>query len=315
MRLQKLARFVRRAAPVGAGVLLAALVMRHVWRDEYVWSAPTFYALPLPLHVAGWMVLGLIWWKVNRRLAWMCLAGVIFSAVLWWMNTTKLRGDATAGAGDGPRVLFWNIGHTNKVPAALHELIKQLEPDVIGLAEAENLETGGFAELMKEHPGFRAVQLPQGVACLAKGHFSTPVSDELARRVSVSVCTVVLSRIPGEWRLCMTDLPPMPPLPRTDYLDRIRREAGAGPRTIVMADFNTPLDAAGFDAWREDYYHGFADCAAWSGPLETWACGLPLLAIDHIWMSKDYAPRAAQKAPRWLQDHSWLFVEWAPAAR
>jgi len=309
-----LVRLIRGAAPLLAGLLLAALVLRRLFRDEYPWSAPTFYALPLPLHVAGWLVLVLIWWKMNRRLAWMCVAGVICSALLWWMNTKSLRGEVTADTGDGPRVFFWNIGHVHTVPADLHELITELDPDVIGLAEAENLGPAGFAELVKQHEGFQFVELPDGVACLVKGTLSAPASKTLASRLSVSILNATLTRLPREWRLCLTDIPPWPPLPRTDYLDSIRHEAGHDARTIVLGDFNTPLDAAGFDAWHEDYHHAFADCADWSGPLETWGFGIPVLAIDQIWMSRDYAPRTARKGPRWGQDHSWLFVECGPAA-
>lgn len=371
-----------RLVPCGAALLMLALVMRHLWRDEFIWSAPTFYALPLPLHVAGWLFLCWWWWKPvrirdqrsgngrdwtrwlvpvagysipavlgvmgwyataavgalvitalmvldlkkpppavivsrvpNRRLAWLCAAGVVCSSVLWWMNTARLRGESAAGPGDGPRVLWWNIGHTHKVPAALHELIRDLKPDMIGLAESENLEAEGFAELKKEHPGYQAVEFTQGVSCLVLGSFPAPVSRKLAPRVAVNLVTASFTRLPGEWKLCLTDIPPVPPFPRAEYLDEIRHLAGNGPRTIIAADFNTPLDSAGFDAWRENYHHGFADCAAWKGPLETWGFGIPILAIDHIWMSHDFSPRAARKEVRLFQDHSWLFVEWAPTER
>ena len=308
-------RILRRLAPYGALLLMLALIMRYLWRDEFTWSAPTFYALPLPLHIAGWLILGSLWWKPARRLSWMCAAGVVFSAVLWWMNTTRLRGESAAGDGDGPRVLWWNIGHTHKVPAALHELIRELKPDVIGLAEAENLGAGGFGELKKEHPGYQHAEFNQGVACLVLGSFPAPASRELAPRVTVNVATLTLTRLPGEWKLCLTDIPPAPPFPRTEYLDDIRRLAGNGPRTIIAADFNTPLDSAGFDAWREEYHHGLADCTGWRGPLETWGFGIPVLSIDHIWMSRDFSPRTARKEARLFQDHSWLFVEWAPSQR
>lgn len=86
-------------------------------------------------------------------------------------------------------------------------------------------------------------------------------------------------------------------------------DAAGHPRTIIAGDFNTPLDASGFDSWRAKLNHGFADCAAWSGPLETWGFGVPVLAIDHIWMSPDLAPVAAQKGARLASDHSWLLVE------
>ena len=313
--LRKLLHFLRRLAPFGAGVLMLALVMRYLWRDEYVWSAPTFYALPLPMHLAGWIFLALLWWRPARRLAWLSVGGALGAAVLWAMNSSRLRGESVAGAGDGPRVLFWNIGHVHSVPGALHELITELKPDMIGLAEAENLGAAGFAELTQQHPGYQAYESDDGVAVMVLGTVTSAVPRRLGWRTAVTVVPAVFSRLPGEWKICLTDIPPLPPLPRTEYLDDIRRAAGEGPRTIIAADFNTPLDASGFDAWRESYHHGFADCADWHGTLETWCYGLPILTIDHIWMSRDYAPRAARKAPRFGQDHSWLFVEWAPAER
>lgn len=311
---KRLSTLARRAAPVIAGLLLVAMVLRRVWRDELVWTAPTFYALPLPVHVLGWIFLTTVWWKVNRRLRWLCVAAAVCPAVLWWMNTKSLRGEAVAASGEGPRVFLWNIGHVRAVPPALHELITELAPDAVVLAEAENLGAAGMAELMKQHDGFRAVELEDGVSCLVRGTFSPPSSRQLGWRVSVNVVTATFARLPGEYRLCLTDIPPFPPVPRTDYLDAIRKEAGEGKRTIIAADFNTPLDSAGFDAWRREYRHGFADCESWHGPLETWCFGVPVLAIDHIWMSQDLAPRSARKESRFGQDHSWLFVECGTAA-
>ena len=82
-------------------------------------------------------------------------------------------------------------------------------------------------------------------------------------------------------------------------------------RTIICGDFNTPLDAAAFDDWRPALRHGFADCPDWRGPLETWAFGLPVLTIDHIWLSPDLLPASAEKGSLLTRDHAWLVVDTA----
>jgi hypothetical protein len=151
--------------------------------------------------------------------------------------------------------------------------------------------------------------LPDGVSCLVRGAIAGIESRQLAPLAWVSVLRLTFARVPDDWRLCLTDIDPLPPLPRTAQLDIIRSVAHGSPRTIIAGDFNTPLDSVGFDAWRTAYHHGFADCPTWRGPLETWGFGVPLLAIDHIWMSRDLAPVAARKQARFGNDHLWLFVE------
>lgn len=290
-------------------LLLLFFVVRHIWRDTTAWSAPTFYLLPLPLYVLCFALLGLLSWNRRPSHVLACLIIAAWLSWYWQREAKNLRRELPAGVTDGPRVFLWNLGHTHEVPPALHELLGELAPDVVVLPESENLGAAGFAEITQRHLGFRAVELQSGVSCLVRGDFTPPQSRQIGDRVWVNLLTATFSRISGEWRLCLSDIPPWPPLSRARYLDAIRAAAGNGPRTIIAGDLNTPLDSAGFDAWRETLHHGFADCAAWSGPLETWCYGVPVLTIDHIWMSRDLAPVRAQKKSRFGKDHSWLFVE------
>lgn len=306
--------FLQRQVPRFAVLLLFLFVARLIWRDTTAWSAPTFYLLPLPLYVLLFAGLWLLSWKQRKIQFIVCLIMAALLGWHWQRETKKLRRDLPASVADGPRVFLWNLGHTHEVPPALQELLGELAPDVVVLPESENLGASGFAEIAQRHPGFRAVELQSGVSCLVRGDFTPPQSRQLGDRVWVNLLTATFSRIPGEWRLCLTDIPPWPPLPRAKYLDAIRAAAGSGPRTIIAGDFNTPLDSAGFDSWREALHHGFADCAAWRGPLETWCFGVPVLTIDHIWMSRDLAPVRARKESRFGKDHSWLFVECGTAA-
>jgi hypothetical protein len=230
-------------------------------------------------------------------------------ALLWTVNTKNLCREIAGPSGKGPRIFFWNIGHTHTVHAALHELLDELSPDIAAFAEAENLGVKGHRELQSRHPAYEVLSLPEGMVCMVKGHASLQSSRDLPQSSVVQMLNASLTGFPGDWNICLTDVGPMPPLPREPILTEVFKTAAGHPRTFVIGDFNTPLDSAAFDPWRTTFHHGFADCSAWHGLLETWAFGLPILAIDHIWMSPDLVPVAARKAPRRWEDHSWLMVD------
>ena len=61
MLLEKVLHLLRRISPLAAGLLLIALLLRYVWRDTLTFSAPLFYALPLPLHMTAWLWLAGLW--------------------------------------------------------------------------------------------------------------------------------------------------------------------------------------------------------------------------------------------------------------
>ncbi|HWB03346.1 MAG TPA: endonuclease/exonuclease/phosphatase family protein [Verrucomicrobiales bacterium] len=314
MRIEKVLRLLRRLSPFVAGLLFIALLFRFVWRDTLFFTAPAFYALPLPLHAAGWLWLAALNWKTGPRKALLSaraisLGMVILMLGLWVAETKLLSRQLPPPASNGPRIFFWNIGHTHKVPDAVHELLDELSPDVAAFAEAENIRGDGERALESRHPGYEVHALPAGMLCMVKGKASLASSRGLPQSSVVQIVSARFARFEGEWRICLTDIGPMPPLPREPLLSEVYKTAGSHSRTIILGDFNTPLGSAAFDKWRDAFHHGFADCSAWHGPLETWAFGVPILAIDHIWMSPDLVPVRAQKGTRFGQDHSWIMVE------
>jgi endonuclease/exonuclease/phosphatase family metal-dependent hydrolase len=63
--------------------------------------------------------------------------------------------------------------------------------------------------------------------------------------------------------------------------------AGDDPRAIIVGDFNTPPESVWFREWRT---RGFtlANDGPRRGFRETWAYGLPLLTLDHIWLASGW---------------------------
>ena len=54
--------------------------------------------------------------------------------------------------------------------------------------------------------------------------------------------------------------------------------------TIIVGDFNTPVDSVFLNPIRQTYRHAFE--VAGTGYLATWPIPAPVIAIDHCWVSK-----------------------------
>lgn len=308
----RLIRCLRLLAPWGAALLTAAAALRFGLRDTSALSAPLFYALPLPVQAAGWLLLMLIWWPL-KALRCLTLAAALGTAA-WWSLASWQRLPLNApasSAGEEVTVLFWNIGHRTAPPPRLLELLRTRQPDFAALAESEELPPDARDQLTAALPGSQLLRLPDGMIALVRGSIQLTATHALPQKSSLHLTTVTLSRLPAlSWQFILADIGPWPPLPRTHILDAMRALLSDSPRTLIAGDFNTPFDSAAFDPWRTRFRHGLAHCPAFTGPLETWGAGLPLLAIDHQWCSPDLQPAAAEKAWELPLDHQWLLIRY-----
>jgi endonuclease/exonuclease/phosphatase (EEP) superfamily protein YafD len=312
-RLARLAGGMQRGAAWLAGLLVLATVLRVLFRDRFTFTAPLFYALPLPVLMAGWILLALVWWRKNRR-RWLVLVLAAVTGIFWTQVSWKrlpVSSPAPAGQGTELEVLFWNIGHRPAPPERLLALLRTRQPDLVALAESEELPPAAREQLVAALPGSQLLVMPDGMVALARGSLRLVESRRYRQKTFLHRLEVSPADDPGRaWQLVLTDVGPWPPLPRTALLEEVFAAIPEAPRTVVAGDFNTPFDSAALDSWRARYHHGFAHCPAGSGPLETWGMGLPLLAIDHQWCSRDLAPVAAEKGWQWPFDHQWLLVKY-----
>ena len=110
-----------------------------------------------------------------------------------------------------------------------------------------------------------------------------------------------------EIRLVIADLGPNPFHPRGDTIDTILKTAGSDPATVVVGDFNTPVESMHFDPWRKRFSHGATEGGI--SYRETWPWFAPVLCIDHLWFSKDFSVASARRKNFFCSDHSMVIVE------
>ena len=234
-----------------------------------------------------------------------------------WKAAPAVPLRATMETGPEPkRILFWNIGHRKTLPRQLQELIMRYQPDVIVLAEAEKQTEASLAGLKKHFPAYQLTVLRGGLLCIIKGAVRLEKSLQLPSRSHAHRLRVEFHGESEAWHLVIADLGPWPLTPRLERTELIRQLAGAGRelRTLVVGDFNTPYDSVAFDRWRDTWVHGLSQAACTPGPA-TWPIGLPLLSIDHVWLSKDLWPRQAWKETFLGYDHAWQVIDFSQQAR
>lgn len=297
-----------------------SLLVRVTVRDAHAWSAVFFYISPWLVLTVAWPLLALPVFLNRRgfRLR-LGLAGLgLLATLAGWKMAPAPPAPAPVPQGSvaGPArtVLFWNINHPRQVPAQVHELLRRHRPDLLVLAEAEQQTPADLAGMRGLYRDYHISRLPGGMLLAVRGRAQLQKTIHLPSRTHALSLHVQFADKPAEdWEIILADLGPWPFLPRLDRTEPIRKFAGTGPRTLVIGDFNTPYDSAAFDSWRPYWNHGLSQSPGSPGNA-TWPFGLPLLSIDHVWMSPDLRPLRAEKGTPGFFDHAWQRITLAPVA-
>ncbi len=133
-----------------------------------------------------------------------------------------------------------------------------------------------------DHPYQRV--LPREVAVVSKHpiHKSKTIhhSDRgLYHRLTLSIAEQDVA-------LMVCDLPSRPYHHRSESIRRVTEMAAQmkGQPSLIVGDMNTPIDSVHFNELRHTYRNAFA--VGGQGYHATWPMPLPVVAIDHCWISR-----------------------------
>ena len=299
------------AALLGLAVIIGLLLQLTV-RDGISWLAAVYYALPVPLIVAFSLALS-IWWKIRKKRCW-CLGFLIlacFLFVLWCSRNRPSAANTGSAAAEIITVGFWNAARTEHPIEPLVEWLEESNLDILAMVEAPPLSAASEREYRRTFPGWQVRSLRGGRVIFWRGgndEHTWHQWETLPNRSSVSSSPCRLSVGEGkDIRLVVADVGPNPFYPRGEILDSVLERAGSDASTIVVGDFNTPVESVHFDKWREHFSHGATEGGI--GYRETWPWFAPVLCIDHLWFSKDFSVRSARRKNFLCSDHSMVIVE------
>jgi endonuclease/exonuclease/phosphatase (EEP) superfamily protein YafD len=278
------------------------VVLNATSRDANQLLAPLFYSLPLP--VAGALLLGSALFlraRFLRRIA--ALAGIV--TLGWWFYQSY--GWAYPAKAKW-KAITWNMGRPKHPFAPLVALVRAERPDVMVTIESGDIPPAVIAFYQSSLPGYHVVVQSKGITCLVRGRISQSMVRGL---VNGSDVAYFRAEVDGE-RLNVfgADLGAFPLMPRRPQLDMLAETTRGERHTLVMGDFNTPLESVqlrrmheSFTESREGPHRGF---------LETWVYNLPLLSLDQIWCSRDLKPVFTSRRVGFASDHDPLVFSFGP---
>lgn len=91
---------------------------------------------------------------------------------------------------------------------------------------------------------------------------------------------------------------------RKPMLENVFSSIQTEDKNIILGDFNTPYESLFFKNFKKNYQHAFTEKG--NGFRETWFWNIPLLSLDHIWVSRDLEILKTEKILTTKSDHSLL---------
>ena len=93
-------------------------------------------------------------------------------------------------------------------------------------------------------------------------------------------------------------------VPRAWGLDFVDSHITKKDHAVILGDFNVPYESDYLKNIKTNFNHAFNQKG--NGFRETWFWNIPLLSLDHIWVSKDLEILKTEKIGTFKSDHSML---------
>ena len=299
--MSRLRRFFRTAAFAAAGLALAIALLRVTIADLTPISAWVFYFVPLPLVAMVFGVAALLFAAALDARATLVAAIASLAVGAYWLETHMFE-HPCEDSGEGlVRVTTWNVNHLRRGADALAAQIAAGDPDVIGLVEASHPSESHLAFWRERFPEHDVLLPGSGLVLIVRG---TIVSSSMRELIGISrVLTAEVEVDGAALRIVLADLDASPRFDKQTLIGRTFDAADVDPAlpTVVLGDFNTPIESRWFHDVRRRYVHAFERAGA--GLLASWPATRPLLAIDHVWVGESLTAVCARLEPTALSDH------------
>lgn len=306
-RMSKLLEISRRTWLVIALVAwFSGTVLQLVFRDQFAWTAPFFYALPWPIVVAFGGLASVCLRTRLRAIRRILIAVVAIQFCCWTYGSFSFAQPDVAQ----PQVRFmlWNIcrgllGYEN-----IAQDINASGADVVALVEATY--EAQSTEFWETHcPQYKPYRLRSGMMILVKGQVTS--WDHGNVKTAARYRHINIDIEGKRFALVLVDVVSDPLVVRRPAIQRLKQIASEHRATplLVAGDFNTPPESSHFDELREELDKAFEVCG--EGYRETWPVVAPVLDLDQVWGNKKIQWQRCWRGWSTYSDHRPVFVEFA----
>ncbi|MBP1838116.1 endonuclease/exonuclease/phosphatase family protein [Formosa algae] len=226
-----------------------------------------------------------------------CLLGLF-----WYNNYVFKTEDVKEDIAKTRSILFWNISRPKHLPIdKIFEKAKTYNPEILVFVEAKKIPQEDLIAFKNKYPLYDIQQLQSEMLIAVKGK----INETAYKRISTgSNCNLVTATIRGEQvKILINDLFANPALSKKADFETIQSIIQTEQVNFIVGDFNTPYESAFFELFKSNFesFHAYNN-----GVSATWPSRLPILEIDHIWISKAWKPLILHKEFNEYSDHGLL---------
>lgn len=219
-----------------------------------------------------------------------------------WLNNAYVFSSAIAIPEDATSVIYWNAADRATIHLdILSEKLRNIQPDIIALAEAKNASEEDIEQLSKDFPAYEFQILQGNMLIGIKGHIKkiTYTIEEWSYDINFIEAQLKNSDI----SIALTDTFQNPTMDKRKTLETILKLVSQQNSDIIIGDFNTPYESVHFRNYEINYtsFHNYGQ-----GFSATWPFGIPLLELDQIYVKKALTPILLQKFNYDVSDHAML---------
>ena len=270
-------------------IILALLVIHFVIKENSYNSSLLFYTFPLPVIIIGVLFLSVFLGKKKRK--WNFIL-VIILLVVWLGRSFKIN-SADRITDTDIEIVFWNASHDRNFDEAFKENMGV--PDILILAEHGNFQINDFK---LKYPIYHFYRSIRGLSIFSRSEI------KILNETSSKYGTNIINFETYSLNIFAIDVSASMDVPRSWELGFVNSIIPKAKNTIILGDFNVPIESKYFKDIKINYNNAFAEKG--NGFQETWFWNIPLLSLDHIWVSKDLKILKTEKINTFKSDHSML---------
>ncbi len=279
------------------------LVVHFFIKDNLFPLSILFYATPIPILLG----FGLILLIIVRKQKWFRLAILtcVISLGIHWMQCYYLTSEKIDSNEEHSKVLYWNLAKRDRLPVAyISNQVETHQPEILAFVEAPHTILKNLDSLKLTLPNYDFKILMGAMLVASTGDIEYTKNEFLKDRYKINLLKITTQK--STYNLIITDLTASIPINKKEPIDFLLQCAKTHNVDLIVGDFNTPFESVHFNAYTNDYYsfHHYNN-----GFTATWPLGMPLLEIDHIWLSKLHQPKHLYKYYSKHSDHALLVSE------
>lgn len=269
-------------------IIVALLTLHFFIKDTSFKSSIYFYSFPLPIILLIVLVLSIFLGKRRKY----NLILVVILCVIWLGRSFRISFSSEIKEND-LEVVFWNAARNDNFEGVLKTLEKM--PDVMVLTETnqDNLDS-----LKLKYPKYYFYNSSRELQIFSK----TPLI--IVKEETSKFKSTVIHFITRGIDFFAVDMMGSPDVPKSWGFNFVNPLIDKTNNAIVLGDFNVPLESIFSKKFKLGYKNAFLEKG--NGFIESWPNGIPLLSLDHIWVSKDLEVLKTEKIHTFKSDHGML---------